>query len=30
MEDDFSEYKCKLFKIANAIEYFLYEYSKNG
>ena len=30
MKDDFSEYKYKLFKIANAIEYFLYEYSKNG
>ena len=28
MEDDFSEYKCKLFNIINAIEYFLYEYSK--
>ena len=27
IEDDFSEYKYKLFNI-NAIEYFLYEYSK--
>ena len=25
MEDDFSEYKYKLFNITNAIEYFLYE-----
>ena len=28
MEDDYSEYKCKLFNIINAIDYFLYEYSK--
>ena len=28
MEDDYSEYKCKLFDIINAIDYFLYEYSK--
>ena len=28
MEDDYSEYKCKLFDITNAIDYFLYEYSK--
>ena len=26
--DENSEYRCKLFDIANAIEYFLYEYSK--
>ena len=28
MEDDYSEYKNKLFDIINAIDYFLYEYSK--
>ena len=28
MENDFSEYKYKLFNVINAIEYFLYEYSK--
>ena len=28
MEDDSNEYKCKLFNIINAIDYFLYEYSK--
>ena len=28
MEDDYSEYKSKLFNIINAIDYFLYEYSK--
>ena len=28
MEDDYSEYKYKLFDIINAIDYFLYEYSK--
>ena len=28
IEDDFSKYKYKLFNIINAIEYFLYEYSK--
>ena len=28
MEDDFSEHKYKLSIIINAIEYFLYEYSK--
>ena len=28
MEDDYSEYECKLFDIINAIDYFLYEYSK--
>ena len=27
-EDDYSEYKNKLFDIINAIDYFLYEYSK--
>ena len=29
MEDDFSEYKNKLFAIINDIDYFLDEYSKN-
>ena len=28
MVDDYSEYKCKLFDIINAVDYFLYEYSK--
>ena len=28
MEDDYSEEKCKLFDIINAVDYFLYEYSK--
>ena len=28
MEDDYCEYKCKLFDIVNAIDYFLYEYAK--
>ena len=28
MEDDYNEYKCKLFDIVNAIDYFLDEYSK--
>ena len=28
MEDDYSEYKCKLFDIINAVDYFLYVYSK--
>ena len=28
MEDDYSEYKCKLFNIINTIDYFFYEYSK--
>ena len=28
MKDDFSEHQYKLFNIVNAIEYFLYEYSK--
>ena len=28
MEDDYSEYKSKLFDIINAVDYFLYEYSK--
>ena len=28
MEDAFSEYKCKLFNIINAVDYFLHEYSK--
>ena len=28
IEDDFSKYKYKLCNIINAIEYFLYEYSK--
>ena len=28
MEDDYNEYKCKLFNIINAVNYFLYEYSK--
>ena len=28
MEDDYNEYKCKLFDIINAVDYFLYEYSK--
>ena len=28
MEDDYSEYKSKLFNIINAIDYFLDEYSK--
>ena len=27
MEDDYNEYKCKLFYIINAVDYFLYEYS---
>ena len=27
-EDDYSEYKNKLFDIINAVDYFLYEYSK--
>ena len=26
--DDYSEYKCKLFDIINAVDYFLYEHSK--
>ena len=28
MEDDYSEYKYKLFDIINAVNYILYEYSK--
>ena len=28
MVDDYSEYKCKLFDIINAVDYFLCEYSK--
>ena len=28
MEDDYSEYKCKLLDIINAADYFSYEYSK--
>ena len=28
MEDDYSEYKSKLFDIINAVDYFLYEYSR--
>ena len=28
MEDDYSEYKCKLFGIVDAIDYLLDEYSK--
>ena len=28
MEDDYNEYKCKLFDIIHAVDYFLYEYSK--
>ena len=28
MEDDYSEYKYKLFDIINAVDYFVYEYSK--
>ena len=28
MEDDYSEYKNKLFNIINAVDYFLCEYSK--
>ena len=30
MADDYSEYKCKSFDIINAVDYFLYEYSKKG
>ena len=28
MEDDYSEYKSKLFDIINTVDYFLYEYSR--
>ena len=28
MEDDYREYKCKSFDIINAIDFFLYGYSK--
>ena len=28
MEDDYPEYKNKLFDIINAVDYFVYEYSK--
>ena len=28
MEDDYTEYKNKLFDIINAIDYFMHEYSK--
>ena len=28
MEDDYSEYKNKLFNIINAVDYFLCEYAK--
>ena len=30
MEDDYSEYKSKLFDIINAVDYFLDKYSKKG
>ena len=28
MEDNYNEYKCKLFGIINAVDYFLFEYSE--
>ena len=28
MEDDYNEYKCKLFAIIHDVDYFLYEYYK--